>query len=194
MDKIKSKTGFITVDEYVHLVESFHGYAAPGVVIGGFMVDLAYRHLPENVLLDAISETEKCLPDAIQLLTPCTIGNGWLKVFNLGRYALVLYDKSTGEGIRVCINPAKLEQWPEVKSWFFNLKVKQEQDTELLMKQIKGAGAGICDYRPVKVDLSFLKTKHRTGFSICPSCQESYPAADGELCLGCQGKVPYILP
>ena len=59
-----------------------------GVVIGGFMVDMAYKHLPEGVLLDAFCETEKCLPDAIQLLTPCTMGNGWLKVNNIGRFAL----------------------------------------------------------------------------------------------------------
>ena len=37
-----------TFEEYVERVRSFHGFAAPGVVIGGFMVDLAYQHLPED--------------------------------------------------------------------------------------------------------------------------------------------------
>ena len=73
--------------EFVDLVSSFHGYAAPGVIIGGFMVDLAYRYLPEEGLFDALCETPKCLPDAIQLLTPCTLGNGWLTVVNTGRFA-----------------------------------------------------------------------------------------------------------
>jgi formylmethanofuran dehydrogenase subunit E len=60
-------------------VKSFHGYVAPGVVLGGVMVDLARRQLPPEVLFDAVCETRHCLPDAVQLLTPCTLGNGWLK-------------------------------------------------------------------------------------------------------------------
>ena len=37
-----------TFEEFVERVKEFHGYEAPGVIIGGFMVDLAYRHLPEG--------------------------------------------------------------------------------------------------------------------------------------------------
>ncbi|MBW2217489.1 MAG: formylmethanofuran dehydrogenase subunit E family protein, partial [Deltaproteobacteria bacterium] len=84
--------GPYTFDEFVPIVENFHGFAAPGVLIGGFMVDLALRNLPEGEFFDAVCETPKCLPDAIQLLTPGTIGNGWLKVVNFGRYALSLYE------------------------------------------------------------------------------------------------------
>ena len=90
--------GEYTYEEFLDAVESFHGYRAPGVVIGGVMVDFAMQKLPSNTLFDAISETTYCLPDAIQLLTPCTTGNGWLRVFNLGRYALSLYDKYQGNG------------------------------------------------------------------------------------------------
>ncbi len=85
-------------DDYLSLVKAFHGNVAPGLVIGGFMVDLARRRLPEGLLFDAICETRNCLPDAVQLLTPCTIGNGWLKVINLGRFAVNLYDKYAGGG------------------------------------------------------------------------------------------------
>ncbi len=192
MVNIKSKTGSISIEEYIGCIESFHGYTAPGVVIAGFMVDLAYRHLPEVELLDAISETTTCLPDAIQLLTPCTIGNGWLKVFNLGRFALTLYDKDTGNGIRVYIDPVKLDKWPEIKRWFFKLVPKKEQDTRLLLTQIKEAGAGICSYQKVKVDISLVSKKHRDKLAVCPQCKESYPAADGEICRACQGQAPYL--
>ncbi len=178
-------------EEYVEKVRSFHGFAAPGVLIGGFMVELAYQHLPEEGLYDAISETAKCLPDSIQLLTPCTVGNGWLTVINMGRYAMTLYNKYTGEGIRVFIDPAKLEAWSEIKKWFFKLKPKKEQDDQLLVKQIKEAGAGICTIQHVKVSPHFLERRHRAAFGVCPRCQESYPLADGELCLGCQGSAPY---
>ena len=192
MVTIKSKTGSIPLEEYVEKARAFHSYAAPGVILGGFMVDLAYRHMPQGVIFDAISETGKCLPDAIQLLTLCTVGNSWLKVINLGRFALTLYDKDNGEGIRVWVDPTKLDKWSEVKIWFFELKPKKEQNSQLLLEQLKEAGGSICDYAKVKVDLRLLKTKRRTGFAICPRCKESYPATDGEVCLSCQGKVPYL--
>ncbi len=181
-----------TFEEYIEKVRSFHHYAAPGVIIGGFMVDLALRHVPKDTEIDAIAETGNCLPDAVQLLTPCTIGNGWLKVINLGKYAVTLYNKKTGDGIRVFINPAKLEKWPEIKNWFLNLVPKKQQDTLKLTEQIKEAGAGICDYKKVKVDLNTASKKHRGGWAICPRCKESYPVSDGEICLGCQGKAPYL--
>jgi formylmethanofuran dehydrogenase subunit E len=190
-DAIKIRS--YTFEEYIELVRSFHGYAAPGVVIGGFMVELAYQHLPKEGLFDAICETDKCLPDAVQLLTPCTIGNGWLRVMNIGRFALILYDKHSGKGIRVFLDPLKLDAWSEIKSWFFQQKAKEEQDSQLLMEQIKEAGANILSVRQVKVDIRLLNNEHRVGSAICPICQEAYPPADGEICLGCQGKIPYVV-
>jgi formylmethanofuran dehydrogenase subunit E len=181
-----------TFEDYVERVRTFHGFAAPGVLIGGFMVDLAYQHLPKEGLFDAISETPKCLPDAIQLLTPCTVGNGWLTVMNLGRYAMTLYNKETGEGVRVFLDPEKIEPWSEIKNWFFKLKPKKEQDDQLLVRQIKEAGAAICSVTRVKVAGRILEKQHRAGFAVCPLCKESYPTTDGALCLGCQDTAPYV--
>ncbi len=121
-----------TFEEFVERVKEFHGYEAPGVIIGGFMVDLAYRHLPKEGLFDALCETPKCLPDAIQLLTPCTVGNGWLTVVNVGRFALTLYNKESGEGVRVFVDTEKLEVWPELKTWFFKLKTEEGAGSDLL--------------------------------------------------------------
>ncbi len=88
-------------NEFLKLIESFHGYPAPGVLIGAKMVDIAMRRMPAGVLFDVVCESSKCLPDAVQLLTPCTLGNGWLRVQPLGRYALTLFGKRNGRGIRV---------------------------------------------------------------------------------------------
>ena len=153
----------LTFEEFVKKVEAFHGYGAPGVVIGGYMVDLAYRHLPEEGLFDALCETAKCLPDAIQLLTPCTVGNSWLVVMNFGRYAVTLYDKKSGKGVRVFVDPAKLEAWPEIKAWFYKLKGKKEQDVSLLMKEIEEAGSDICSVQQVVVADRIVKKPHRGG-------------------------------
>jgi formylmethanofuran dehydrogenase subunit E len=181
------------IEKYLDLVRSFHGHVAPGVILGGFMVNYAKSKIPEGVLFNAICETSVCLPDAIQLLTPCTVGNGWVKIINLGRFALSLYDKDEGSGFRVCLDPKKLDNWLEIKSWFFKIKPKVEQNMELLISQIKEAGATLCGIDPVQIRPEFLKKEKRGEITICPCCQEAYPAKDGEVCRGCQGQSPYIL-
>jgi formylmethanofuran dehydrogenase subunit E len=182
------------IEDYLHRVKSFHGHLAPGVVIGGFMVHLARSRMPEGVLFDAISETPACVPDAVQMLTPCTIGNGWLKIINLGRFALSLYDKHQGNGFRVFLDPVKLEKWPEIKDWFFKLKSKKEQSHEDILSQIKKAGVEICGVCPVQIKPEFLKKRDKGKIVICPSCAEAYPLKDGSICLACQGNSPYLVP
>lgn len=182
-----------TYDEYVEMVRSFHGSMAPGVLMGGFMVDLAYRNLPEGELFDAISETYSCLPDAIQLLTPCTVGNGWLRVIDLGRFALSLYRKYTGEGVRVYVRSQTLDNWPRIKAFLFKLQPKKEQDLETLARELVLARTSIFGLQKVVVDLNALPPHRHLTFAVCPSCKEGYPEDSGTLCLGCQGKAPYLL-
>ncbi len=181
-------------ENFIHIVESFHGYVAPGVILGGFMVNHAKSFIPEGVLFNAICETTTCLPDTIQLLTPCTTGNGRLKVFNLGRFALTLYDKEKGDGFRVFIVSQKIEEYSEIMTWFFKLKPKTEQNMELLITQIKEAGETLCGINPIQVRPEFLKKATRGEIVNCPCCHEAYPAKDGEVCRGCQGESPYIVP
>jgi len=181
------------LDGYIQLVESFHNYAAPGVILGGFMVNLAKGHLPEGTLFNALCETSVCLADAIQLLTPCTIGNGRLKILNLGRYALSLFDKDKGIGVRVFLLPQKIDENSEIRNWFFKVKPKPEQNMDLLIAQIREAGETLCGIHPVRVRPELLKKEKRGEIVICPCCQEAYPAKDGEVCRGCQGDSPYIV-
>ena len=183
--------GPYTYEEYINLIKSFHGSAAPGMIIGGFMVDLALNNLPEGEFFDAVCETRSCLPDAIQLLTPCTIGNGWLTIENLGRYALSLFEKYSGNGVRVWVDSEKVENWPEIKSWFFKLKPKREQDSKALYEQIEEAGAGILSMEPVQVKPRYIGRKGKGAIARCPLCNEAYPRNNGAICLACQGRSPY---
>ena len=96
-------------DDHIEMIKSFHGHVAPGIVIGGFMVNLANQNLPEGEFYDAICETRACLPDAIQILTPCTVGNGWLRIIDIGRFALSLFEKYSGNGVRVYVESRKLD-------------------------------------------------------------------------------------
>jgi formylmethanofuran dehydrogenase subunit E len=161
--------GPYTFDGFLRRAAEFHGYAAPGLVIGGYMVDLAMRRLPEGTLFEALVETGKCLPDAVQLLTLCSTGNGRMKV----------------------VHWARLENWPEIRAWFLKLKPKQEQDSERLLAEIREAGADICAVTAVQVSPRLLEKSHMEVIALCPLCGEAYPAADGGICRKCQGEDLY---
>ncbi len=177
--------------EFLELIRSFHGYPAPGLVIAGKMIQVALEHLPKGILFDVISETGNCLPDAVQLLTPCTIGNNWLKILNFKKFAVSLYDKTNGNGYRVWIDPEKLDSWKEIHCWFFKTKPKFEQNTPLLYQQIQAAGADILSGGTVCVDKKYLIKKSFGKRAICPICHEVFPAEHGRICHGCQGHSPY---
>jgi formylmethanofuran dehydrogenase subunit E len=184
--------GEYTFEEYKELARAFHGYPAPGLLIGGYMVEKAKAGLEPGTLFEAVVETQKCLPDAVQLLTPCSIGNGWVRIINLGRYALSLYDKYTGHGLRVWIDPHQLTSWPEIYDWFLKRKAKKDQNTDALFSQIQQAGDCYLATAPIQVESRLLGKKSMGRIVLCPICGEAFPQKDGAICRGCQGEEPYI--
>jgi formylmethanofuran dehydrogenase subunit E len=180
-------------EEFLELTQKFHGYPAPGVVVGAKMVDIAMQRMPAGVLFDAVCETAKCLPDAVQLLTPCTWGNGWLRVVPLGRYALTLYDKNDGRGIRVYVDPAQVEAYPETRYWFYGIKPKRKDKTDLLLQEIRQAQDQLYGVRDVRVQPEFMKKNPSDRHAICPECGEAYPAGHGPVCRGCRSETGYLL-
>ena len=197
MGEIQSKKGPIKIGpysfrEFVDRVKEFHGFPAPGVVLGGIMVDLALKHIPTGILFNALSETSKCLPDAVQLLTPCTTGNGWLRIQDFGRFALALYDKDTGKGIRVFLNPIRVEDWPEIKNWYYKLKPKEEVDSNELLDSILKGGRDLFNLQEIQVKPDLLVKTKRGKRVICPQCQEAYPSNGQGALSGLPGRSPYL--
>jgi formylmethanofuran dehydrogenase subunit E len=180
--------GPYSLDDFLDLVKSFHGSVAPGILLGGFMVASLQKQLPRGRLYDAVCETTSCLPDAVQLLTPCTTGNGWLKVLDLGRYAVALYDKETGQGLRAFVDTAKLAERPAIEEWLYKRKPKMEQDKDLLLAEMKAAGASVCSYQCVHIPSRLRGRASRGAMVPCPVCSEGYPARHGAICRGCQGE------
>lgn len=178
-------------EEYLNKVKSFHGHVAPGLIIGGFIIDLAMKNLPEGEFFDVVCETPVCLPDAVQILTPCTIGNGWLSIIPFGRFAVTFYEKYTGAGVRVYLDTEKLNNWPEVRDWYFKKKKKHEQNKELLLTQIKEAGHGLLGVQKLQVDPEKVRRRKLGPVGVCPACGEAYPSRDGDSCRNCQGETPY---
>jgi formylmethanofuran dehydrogenase subunit E len=183
--------GSYTFEEFKQKVREFHGYPAPGVLLGGYMVEMARRLLLPGTLFEAVVETRKCLPDAVQLLTPLSVGNNWMKIVDLGRWALTLYDKYTGRGCRVFMDPFKLAAWPEMKSWLLKEKAKKDQDSDRLLEEIQLAGATVCSVESVTVSDRVRSKPHMGPVGLCPLCSEPYPVNHGAICRGCQGEAPY---
>ncbi|MDD8012504.1 MAG: formylmethanofuran dehydrogenase subunit E family protein [Acidobacteriota bacterium] len=173
-------------------IAAFREKPAPGLIIGGYMVDEITKNLPKDRFYDVICESIKCLPDAVQLLTPCSVGNGWLRILKIGRFAMTFFDKETGEGIRAYLDTEKLKKYPPINEWFFKLTPKREQDSEKLMASIRSAGGAIISLQKVKVDTDITKKKKDHKVAVCAKCHEAYPATeDGNLCKVCNGKISY---
>ena len=187
------KIGTYAYEEFIEKVKEFHGSIAPGIVAGGIMVDIAKANLPEGEFFDVICESAHCLPDAVQLLTPCTIGNRWLKIADTSRYALTFYNKYTGKGIRVYLDAAKLGDRPAIKAWFLKEKPKKEQDLEELLREFKLAGTSIYSTESVTVKPAYItvQEKKHSAIRLCPECKEAFRTSLGEQCPACRGRGPY---
>jgi formylmethanofuran dehydrogenase subunit E len=175
-----------SAEEIVEIIQKFHGWQAPGVIIGVIMVDYALSMLPEEAEKDAIVETSHCLPDSIQLFTPCTTGNGWMKVVDWDRFALTIYDKKTLAGFRVWLDPEKLKQYTDVNNWYMRLVPKKSLPLEVLNKAIFAADRGMLSGRAVTVTDLYGK-KHKNNISICSGCGEPYVSTTGAVCRQCSG-------
>ena len=185
--------GPYTFAQFKEKAAEFHSYPAPGLLIGAYMVEAAKARLPEGTLFEAVVETKKCLPDAVQLLTPCSIGNQWVRILDLGKYAVSLYDKYSGEGFRVHLDLERMRAYPEITAWFLKIKPKAEQDEEVLLREIEAAGDSICGIAPIRIRPRQLVHYPMGAIGACPLCGEAYPVGDGPICRGCQGEAPYTL-
>jgi formylmethanofuran dehydrogenase subunit E len=163
----------------------FHGNLSPGLAIGIFMVDLAKEILGPRKLMDAVVETQHCLPDAVQIMTSCSYGNGWLKVKDWGKFALTLYDKEKLDGVRVYLDVEKIKNYPHLYQWYMK---DREVETHQVVSEVMEAERAIFSWEKVRVK---LPPKEEGPVSICVSCGETHPASDGELCPRCSGKDDY---
>lgn len=185
--------GQYTFEEFKKKTEEFHSYAAPGVLVGAYMVELAKKSLPQGTLFEALVETKKCLPDAVQMLTLCSAGNNWMKIVDHGKYALALYDKHTGHGFRVSLSLKKMTAYDEILAWFMRTKPKKEQDVERLWRQIEKAGDSLCDSIPICIEKRFLGHTPSYPHMVCSKCGEACPENNQGKCLACAGEALYSL-
>ena len=172
-------------DRVLEEIRKFHGFPAPGVVIGAFMVDWAQERIGREIEADAIVETLRCLPDAVQLFTACTLGNGWMRVLDWDRFALTLYDRVSRQGIRVWLDAGRTAAYPAIHGWFLKKTPKSELPLEVLLEAIFDARRAVLASRPVVVT-DFLRRPKKESVRICPACGEAFDPRAGDCCRGCR--------
>jgi formylmethanofuran dehydrogenase subunit E len=181
----------IPYKDFVIRMEEFHGYRSPGILLGGIMIEKALKQLGPTPYLNVVVETIVCLPDAVQLLTPCTIGNGFLQVLDWGKFALTFYDRQTLSGVRVWLNIEFMADYPLIRNWFERSDAnKQKPVFEEISKEILAAASDLIVHRRVRLQRALKNSQHMpTG--LCPECGESYRLDQGAACPACQGNAYY---
>ena len=172
-------------------MEEFHGYRSPGLLLGGVMLDAAQRELGPTPYLNVVTETVVCLPDAVQLLTPCTMGNGFLQVLDWGKFALTSYDRMTLSGVRVWLRADALNGFPLIRHWFDRSNRPPEKPPfDELASEIMKAGESLTNQRPVRLHRA-LKEAARVPTGRCPECGEFYALRLGPTCPACSTEAYY---
>lgn len=181
------------VDEFFIRMEEFHGYRSPGILVGGLMMEAALKRTGPVPYLNVVTETVVCLPDAVQLLTPCTYGNGFLQVLDWGKFALTAYDRDSLRGARAWLNHDLLTDYPLINGWFERTGEKREKPPfSQLAEEILSARPELIRCQQVKLPHP-LKNTRPMPTGCCSKCGESYTLHHGSLCPACQGKSYYRL-
>lgn len=185
----------------VEKVFAFHTKRAPGIPIGVCMVDWALELLGgKKETTWAISETEWCLPDAIQVAAGLTVGTRKLKIDGkYGRYALTLYDHQTGEGIRIYVDIRKIDpaKTPELHKFFHRTRGPEIEkageartaSNQKVIKEFDSVGRDILAWEKVKVKKTG-KDPIPPAF-ICSNCGESALGESKTTCDACDGNSYY---
>ncbi len=198
MDKVK----FLEQVEKAYQFRHRSPIRAPGVPIGVAMLDLAMQKLGSVEKLGAIAEARACLSDAIQALTGCTVGNKYLKIYEeIGRYALTLYDRSSGDGVRVFVDLNRIDakKMPETHKFFLRQRPREVQtdmqaraaSAKMIVEELADSDWSIFGWE--KVIVSDLQKEKILPVKVCPKCHESFTSdeANASECLVCSGRLAY---
>lgn len=183
------------LQDYFKRCIDFHTYAAPGILIGVFMVDYALDLIGKTPAdkVFVTCESYKCLPDAPQVIMHATVGNHQLQVLPIGKFAITLTPftaRDYAEGVRVYIDRKKLEKYPVYAAWFDNSPdFKPAYMKRQLVEEILTAKRDAFSHDCIRMKVTHKK---KWQSATCPSCGEQIPKdlMEGDICAGC-GSLSY---
>ena len=93
-------------DILLEKAKAFHGDVCAGIVLGTRMTLSGMKALGLDPLvrhrdLIVFVEIDRCMTDAVQAITSCSLGHRTLKFFNYGKFAATFYDMNKNKAVRV---------------------------------------------------------------------------------------------
>ncbi len=93
---------------YLKKVADYHGHICAGVALGTKMTLAVMRRLgmdpaQKNKNLIVYAEIDRCMTDAVQVITGCSLGHRTLKHIDYGKFAATFINQDTGKALRACV-------------------------------------------------------------------------------------------
>ncbi len=94
------------IDLLLARAKEFHGDVCPGIVLGTRMTMIGMRELHMDPMvrnrdLIVYVEIDRCITDAVQAITGCSLGRRTLKYRPYGKFAATFIDLATQDAVRV---------------------------------------------------------------------------------------------
>ncbi|MBI5253696.1 MAG: hypothetical protein HY930_04775 [Euryarchaeota archaeon] len=182
------------MEDVIKLAVKLHGHLAPGVALGIRMSSIALAKLGANRgsrKLVAISETHRCLADAMQAATGCTLGHGNAFVHDYGKLAITLGMADTKEGVRVALKKDAHAYSPLTKKWMMREGKLTHSEEEELGKLLLRLEEKYFDIKEVKLNINAKFDSSE--IVLCSRCIDLVPKDSivSGLCKRCAGKSYY---
>lgn len=99
-------------DILLQKAKAFHGEICAGIILGTRMTMAGMRELgmdpmQKNRNLIVYVEIDRCIADAIQAITGCSLGHRTLKYKPYGKFAATYIDLASGNAVRVAVAEKK---------------------------------------------------------------------------------------
>ncbi len=184
----------------VNLAIDLHGHLAPGIALGIRMSEIALFRMNTkkgDKYLIGISETARCLADAMQAATGCTLGHGSAFVEDYGKLALTIGDTRTKKGVRVALKDDANKHSTLMNKWMMRLgKLSHEEEEELGMQLLD---MDENNFLIQDVEINRGQNFEKSGIVTCKECGELIPESLTErkgpeiYCKPCRGTAYYKL-
>jgi formylmethanofuran dehydrogenase subunit E len=91
---------------FLKKVNDFHGHTCLGIAFGTLMALAAMQYLgldphQKNKDVLAYAEIDRCMTDAVMVITGCSLGRRSLKHVDYGKFAMTLVNQHSGHAVRV---------------------------------------------------------------------------------------------
>jgi formylmethanofuran dehydrogenase subunit E len=92
-------------DYFLKKVADFHGHICRGILTGTRMALTAMRYLEldpygANRNIIVYTEIDRCMSDAVMVITGCSPGRRSLKFVDYGKFAMTIINQETGKAVR----------------------------------------------------------------------------------------------